>query len=194
MRKSADLSQRTEIARQLHLEFNTALSNGDVKRIQSLACEGLVQHARTRVGRRRSYGRLHEPWAIVKYLGIRYPAWLQTWPISTFLPRATTRVVSDKIIPLPMAESYVRQCTVRINSLQKYIRADETRELLMIHTDYVVIQKLTVKGEEMPWMMWGTVEPSTMEQIDALLKGKGEDSTTTIADRIQERWSTMTGI
>lgn len=188
-----ELSQRTEIARRLHQEFNTALSTGNIKQIQTIACEGLTAQARARIGRRRTYARSEEPWEIVKYLGIDYPSWLNNWPISVLLPNASLRVVEDKINPLPLANSYMRQCTVRIKSLQHYLPADTEEALLMIHTDYIIIQKMTIRGEDSPWMLWGTVEPSTMAEINKLLDGGSDVLSSTFTERLRQSLPTLPG-
>ncbi|EXJ81923.1 hypothetical protein A1O1_07990 [Capronia coronata CBS 617.96] len=171
MKKPMELAERHEIARQLHQAFNSALARGDVNELEKITSDGLLSKAKTRIELRKKRGYPSETWQIRKYTGITYPKWLEKWPISVFLPRASTRVVSDKLAPLPLPDSYIRQCIVRINSVQSYQLANEDFKLAK-HTEYVVIQKLTFKGEDGPWRIWGTVEPSTIEEINGMLDGQ----------------------
>ncbi|KIX92111.1 uncharacterized protein Z520_12195 [Fonsecaea multimorphosa CBS 102226] len=193
MRKPLELSQRHQIARDLHKEFHEALGEGDLKRLQAICCEGLLAQARTRVEQRKAFRRTKEPWKMMSYSGIQYPAWLERWPLSVFLPKASTRVVSDRLAPLPFADTYLRQCIVRIRSVQNYFLADRDKDSILKHIDYVVIQKMTIKGEEGPWKVWGLTEPSTMKEIDTLLEGKGQESGTTLVERIQDKISGVAG-
>ena len=55
------------------------------------------------------------------------------------------------------------------------------------HRDYVVIQKMTSKGEEEEWKIWGLTEPCTAEEIDSMLSGSGKDAGTTLLDRVKEK-------
>lgn len=175
MRKPLEFGERNEIARQLHQAFNSALARGDVNELEKIACDGLLSKARTRIELRKKRGYPPETWQIRKYMGIRYPKWLEKWPISVLLPRASTRVVSDKLSPLPLPDSYLRQCIVRINTVQSYQLANEAFKLAK-HTEYVVIQKLTFKGEDGPWRIWGTVDPSTVQEIKGMLEGQDMQS------------------
>ncbi|EXJ61221.1 uncharacterized protein A1O5_12013 [Cladophialophora psammophila CBS 110553] len=193
MRRSMELSQRNQIARDLHKDFHDALSEGDLKRLQTICCEGLMAQARMRIEQRKALRRRKEPWVLLSYSGIRYPAWLERWPISVLLPAASTRVVSDRLAPLPFADTYLRQCIVRINSVQNYLLADSDKDVMLKHTDYVVIQKMTVKGEEGPWKIWGLTEPSTMKEVDGLLAGKGQEATT-LAERIRDKVAGIAGL
>lgn len=184
-----DLSARNSIARRLHNEFNSALDVGDIKRLQSITCDGLLAKARYRLERRRLLGFKREPWQILRYLGIKYPAFLERWPLTVLLPQASTRVVSDRLIALPFPDSYMRQCTVRIKSVQYYLPSDEWKYVTLSHTEYVVIQRLRMRGEEGEWMIWGIVEPSTIADIDKILQGKGESVQSTMMERVQNLMS-----
>jgi len=187
MKKPLELDDRLQIAREMHNDFHTYLGEGDIKKLQEICCDGLLNTARTRIEQRKAMKRKFEPWSIINYSGVKYPTWLLRWPLTVFLPNATTRVVCDRIGPLPFPESYLRQCTVRINSVQQYRLANSDGYSIMSHTDYVVIQKMTTKGEEGPWKIWGLTKPSTMEEIDKTLEGKGQDAEATMLERMQEK-------
>ncbi|KIW76683.1 hypothetical protein Z517_09127 [Fonsecaea pedrosoi CBS 271.37] len=193
LRKPLELSQRNQIARGLHREFHEALGEGDMKRLQVICCEGLMAQARMRIEQRKAMGRSKEPWSLLSYSGIRYPVWLERWPLAVFLPRASTRVVSDRLAPLPFPDTFLRQCIVRISSIQNYRLADSDKDTVLKHVDYVVIQKMTAMGEEGPWKLWGLTEPSTIKEIDSLLEGKGQESGTTLAERIRDKISGIVG-
>ncbi|KIX05126.1 uncharacterized protein Z518_05998 [Rhinocladiella mackenziei CBS 650.93] len=189
MRKPLELASRHRVARLLHAEFNTALGVGDMNRLQNVACSGLLSKAAARIEMRKQFRAKDEFWTIRRYQGIKYPVLLEKWPISVFLPAASTRVVSDRIVELPFPNSSLRQCTVRIRTIQEVGYANEKDLKLLPCTEYVVIQKMVYKGEAGPWKMWGTVEPSTMEEIDKLLDGKQEG--TSMTDRLKEKFMSM---
>lgn len=75
---------------------------------------------------------------------------------------------------LPFDESIIRQVIVRIKSVQSiatYLpkrRGEEERveggeEKNMV--EYLVLQKRILKGEEGPWLVWGTVEETDPDEI-----------------------------
>ncbi|KAJ9634046.1 hypothetical protein H2204_006595 [Knufia peltigerae] len=188
--KPLELSDRTQVAMDLHKQFNTALTNGDVRTLEKVACNGLLNQAKSRIQRRKRT-RTDETWKLLSYIGITYPRFLQTWPISVLLPNASARVVSDRLAPLPMPNSSFRQCTVRIRSTQYYRLSNMTEGNMKNLTEYVVIQKLTLNGKESPWKMWGTVDPNTVEEVEKMIEGgKTQD---TIGGRFRDQLSGFTG-
>ncbi|EXJ82366.1 hypothetical protein A1O3_06179 [Capronia epimyces CBS 606.96] len=187
MRKPLELGERHETARQLHQSFNSALARGDVAELEQIACDGVLSQAKRRIELRQKRGYPPEKWQLRMYTGLKYPKWLEKWPVSVLLPRASTRVVSDKLSPLPLPESYIRQCVVRIRSVQTYELATEEDLKISKHTEYVVMQKLTFKGEDGPWRIWGTVEPSTIQEINDMLEG--QDSQSSFTERLSNLMS-----
>lgn len=192
-----ELNERFRQAITLHSLFHKALSQGDTKKLQEICCTGLLEVAKKRISRRRSMNRSMEEWNLVKYSGIQYPNWLLRWPLSVILPSASCRLVSDKYGPLPMSNSSLRQCIVRIKSVQAYRLADSDPNAardVKLHTDYVVIQKMTLSGEEGRWMIWGLTEPTSMEELDKILEGKAGEPKMTLAERVQENIGRMSSL
>ncbi|KAK5268703.1 hypothetical protein LTR96_006411 [Exophiala xenobiotica] len=190
MRKPLELSGRATIAKDLHTQFNKALVAGDTATLEKIACDGVLAKAKSRIQRRKKMN-AKEDWKLMKYLGIDYPLRLQRWPISVLLPNAAARVVTDRLAPLPFPNSSFRQCTVRIKSCQWGKTASMDYARIFNRTEYVVIQKLTINGKEGDWKFWGTVDPSTMEEIEKMMEGQKTQET--MASRFRETLSTMTG-
>lgn len=191
MWKPLEFSNRVEIAKGLHQVFNRALAAGDIAVLEKVACNGLLAKAKSRIQRRKRL-RLTEEWALMKYRGINYPRLLQKWPLSALLPGAAVKVVQDRLAPLPFPNSSFRQCTVRIDSVQAAKTGSMPKPDVFNLTEYVVIQKLTLNGKELPWKLWGTVEPSTMEDIDKLLGTSNVSET--LSSRFRDNFSNVTGM
>jgi protein MBA1 len=78
-------------------------------------------------------------------------------------------VVTNKAVKLPIEKSGLRQAVVRISSRQSLTRykGDGTpvprtgteKEI----REYLVIQKMLIKGTEEPWKVWGTTDETTLE-------------------------------
>ncbi|ETI20451.1 hypothetical protein G647_08487 [Cladophialophora carrionii CBS 160.54] len=194
MRKPMELNSRVAVAKDLHERFHMALGKGDMKILQALCCEGLLGTARTRIEKRKVMRKPVEWWKLMGYTGLKYWSWLDRWPLSPLLPNSPARVVSDRLAPLPVADSYLRQCIVRIRSVQQYELADAEQTTTRDHTDYVVIQKITSKGEDGEWKLWGLTEPTTMDEIDTMLAGGTKEIGATLAERIQDKLSNLTGV
>ncbi|EXJ54459.1 hypothetical protein A1O7_09799 [Cladophialophora yegresii CBS 114405] len=194
MRRPMELDKRRDYAQVLHEQFHIALGKGDMRALQAMCCEGLAGAARTRIEKRKALRKNVERWELLGYFGIGYPAWLDKWPLSPLLPNHHARVVSDRLAPLPVADSYIRQCIVRIRSRQQYQLADMDKRTTHRHTDYVVIQKITTKGEEGHWRLWGLTEPTTMDEIDTMLAGGTKDVGVTLVERIRDKISNLAGL
>jgi protein MBA1 len=198
MRKPMELDSRVAVAKDMHERFHVALGQGDMKILQAICCEGLLSTARTRIDKRKAMSKgprkYAEWWKLMGYNGWKYWAWLDKWPLSPLLPNSPARVVSDRLAPLPVADTYIRQCIVRIRSVQQYELADADQSTTRSHTDYVVIQKITTKGQDGEWKLWGLTEPTTMDEIDTMLAGGAKEVGATLAERIQDKLSNLTGV
>ena len=118
MKKPMLLRERGRIARELHEKFYTALAEGDMTKIPNLVCKGLEQSSRIQIEQRKAANSPPQRFRIQHYNGWNEPPWL-VWPL-TLLPFKSTRVLTDRLVPLPMMgkNSSVRQCIVRIKSTQ----------------------------------------------------------------------------
>lgn len=91
------------------------------------------------------------------------------------------RVISDRSTQIPeIPESGIRQVVIRITSKQStssytedYDKATGTKIINPTPgkeqdcTEYVVIQKLRLSGQERPWQIWGYATPTTVEDLDS---------------------------
>lgn len=60
-------------------------------------------------------------------------------------------------------------------------------------TEYIVLQKLKIGEHDKDWMIWGTVEPSTLEEIDQLLNNNTTESDMGFMDRVRQSASSFMG-
>ena len=85
-------------------------------------------------------------------------------------------MVADRCVMLPVKGSALRQVVVRIRSKQiltKSIPATkEHRESVVEGTDqekdigeYVVIQRRIMQGQEEPWLVWGTTQETSVDEV-----------------------------
>jgi hypothetical protein len=183
------LNDRLAVALSLHKTFHEALGRGDRRTLQNICCDGLMQQSSIRMQRRIKLRANNEKWTLKSYRGVQYPHWLQYWPTSVLLPKAHARVMSDRYSALPFPNSSVRQVVVRISSVQEYTLANAAASTTRNHTDYVVIQKMTTKGEEGEWKIWGLVHPTSPEEIEELVSGKGAgaDAEETLTERVTNK-------
>lgn len=104
------------------------------------------------------------------------------WTLHSYVGRP--RVVSHRATTLPIEDekdrkTALRQAIVKVVSKQSLRKLDghETRantyqgEVKQI-TEYVVIQRRLWKGVEEPWIIWGTVQETTMEDWDLTISPK----------------------
>ena len=79
--------------------------------------------------------------------------------------------MSDRITPLPgLADSAGRQIVLLITSDQSLERDDGEGIPVTKRkrcTEYLVIQKLRLAGEEKEWRIWGHTEPVTVEDLNS---------------------------
>ena len=185
------LRERGIVARDLHAKFYDALAAGDMAKLPDLACKGLVQNAQAQIQRRKTADK-STPKFIMQYNGWNSPTWLP-WPF-TLLPFQSTRVLTDRMIPLPIGkDSWIRQCVVRVKTTQTLDKGAGQRSQTKSLIEHVVIQKVSLEGKEKPWKMWGTVEPSNTSQIFEMQE-KRVSPVSTFWDMMKEKMSSMTGM
>lgn len=171
MKKPLLLRERGKVAKELHARYYTALAAGEMKRISPLVCKGLENNSRIQIEQRKTAKKPSQKFRIQSYKGWNAPPWF-IWPL-TLLPFQSTRVMTDKIAPIPYGKnSWIRQCVVRIKSTQTLDRGLGNGAESKTLEEYVVIQKLALDGEEQPWKIWGTVQPHSALQIMEIAGGK----------------------
>jgi len=140
-----------------------ALAAGDKQTIEAICCEGLRDTLLARIAKRK----LGEKWE---------------WSLEE---KKGVKIVSHRAADVEENCGY-RQVVVRIKSRQSLVRKmngneklgkkDEREKAVAKDekdkraerwiTEYVVIQKKTMDGVDMPWMIWGTTKETTIEQIE----------------------------
>lgn len=168
------LSERYFIARRIHKELYSAVALGDKATIRRLACQGLNRQLTVKADHKIMNGGGTDKWTV------QYRGWTPEWQegkqkgFLKWLPQAlipprfkSTRIVSDKYYPLPIPEqdAYIRQITAQIKTKQKLEKSDGT-VIEGEKSEYVVIQQMTVNGQDQPWKVWGTVTPSTKTDVE----------------------------
>jgi hypothetical protein len=197
-RITIDFQSRPAIALDLHAKFYSALASGNIFTVRDLICSGLANHARNQISHRHERmsaiqttlptpasqdledvtlkkSPIHQNWKIIRYTSLlRAPFFFRyfPWPFTSLLPATQAKIVSDRIVPLPIGndQCYVRQCIVRISSLQKLekpVGAAAAAAALSSVTEYVVIQQMRANDHDRHWKLWGTIKPLTREQLMA---------------------------
>lgn len=164
-----ELSSRQAIARDLHKQLYTSIAEGDLNTLNKIATSGLLQKQRMRLDQRKDAGLPKETWT-VKYRGITLPRWVP-WPLSLFIPFQSTKVLADRAAPLPIGDqtkTRLRQMVVRIDTTQTLDKNNGQGPKTADITEYMVIQKLKLEGKPEDWMVWGTVRPSTVKEIETI--------------------------
>ena len=189
MKVPYNLVERTVVARDLHASYYIALADGDMSTIKKIACKGLIQSSERLLA-------LRKPGDVLSftmiYTGMKYPQFLR-WPLLSFLPFSATKIVSDKVVPLPFGENnLLRQCIVRIRTRQALDKFDGKGPKTAEMTEYVVIQRMRIEGQDDGWKIWGTTNPSTWEEIEKMM-GEGT-AVPELTDRLQGQISKLTGM
>lgn len=85
-------------------------------------------------------------------------------------------MVADRCVITPIKGSAIRQVVVRIRSKQSLARiipATKGRRESVVEgmdqdkqvDEYVVIQRRIMKGKEEPWMVWGTTQETSVDEM-----------------------------
>ena len=194
MKLPYDLVERTRVARNLQGQYYIALAEGDMSTIKRIACKGLVESSERRIGKRRPGQDMS--FVLMAYLGMRYPQFLG-WPLLSMLPFSATKIVSDKVSPLPFGKgNLIRQCVVRIRSRQKLDAYDGKGPKIAEVTEFVLIQRMRIDEQDEGWKIWGTTRPSTREEIEKQLGSSLGSSSKTprFMDTLQGQFSKLTGM
>lgn len=136
-------------AKRLYETMYTAFADGDMATLESICHEGLLASFGTRINVRPPKESLQ--WTLHKYIGF-------------------SRIVSTNIVSLGIEESALYQVVVKIRSMQSLERtptngvaSDTTEAKKMV--EYVVLQRMMLRGKEGRWKIWGTIEESKVEDV-----------------------------
>lgn len=117
--------------------------------LKSVCHEGLLASFRTRINVRPPNEILQ--WTLHKYIGF-------------------SRIVSTNIVTLEIEKSALYQVVVKIKSVQSLektrangLASDTTQGKKMV--EYVVLQRMMLRGAEEKWKIWGTIEESKVEDV-----------------------------
>lgn len=190
-----DLQLRPAIALNLHKEVFTSLASGDIKPLRPMLCSGLVTKFQSQINYRRESNLPTQSWKIIRYtspIQINFSRTLLSlhpyfWPLSSLLPGTQAKIVSDRAVPFPMGKDiYIRQCIVRIRSLQSLNKNDGTPSSQADLTEYLVMQQMkTEEDQPATWKMWGTTKPATKEELDELVSEEASGQKMTLMDRLK---------
>lgn len=133
----------------LYEKMYTAFANGDTATLKSVCHDGLLASLRTRIN-------------------VRPPKESLQWILHGCI--GFPRIVSTNIVTLEIEKSALYQAVVKIKSMQSLRRtpmnglvSDISREKKTV--EYVVLQKMMLRGEEGKWKIWGTIEESKVEDV-----------------------------
>ncbi|CZS98214.1 uncharacterized protein RAG0_07024 [Rhynchosporium agropyri] len=133
----------------LHRQMYTLFAEGQLAALRKMCTDGIYQTFQSRIERRRKGEKV--VWELVKYNG-------------------GPKLVSHRGAKIPMDGAAIRQAVVRIRSTQRLTRwvngkqvegTGKERDV----TEYVVLQRMTQGWEEGGWMVWGTTEETTVEEL-----------------------------
>ena len=170
-----DLTNRVQVALDLHRGFNEAVARGDKQWLQQNACKGLCDESTNLINERErrnpnsllNWSRENPRGRTSKVL---------PWPLQILLPPAfrTYRIDTDTIAALPMApDALLRQLVVRITSVQRFDLCDGLGEQTKDMEEYVVVHQLIWEGKPDKWRIWGTLQPVTEKKlVEHLTKSK----------------------
>ncbi len=188
-RMPLQLQLRPTVALNLHRNVYTSLACGDRATFSKLICSGLATKFKSRLSYCAAKELPPQSWKLIRYtspwripldyiLPIRIPFTSLTlrlplvpWPLSSLLPGTQAKIVSDRIVPFPIGNHiYLRQCIVRIRSLQSLDKHDGSPPTVTDLTEYLVMQQIN-KDEDEPatWKMWGTTKPPTRQEMEKTL-------------------------
>lgn len=181
-------TSRIRDALTLHKQLYTAIATGDKKWLRDNCCSGLADKTCNSIDRRPTTNAGSQPvpqqWELVSYGGLLGISWVPYWPLCSFLPGTSYKVLSDQVGQLPTApDMLMRQLVVRIKSKQRYNLQDGKGEQTKPMTEYIVLQKMIAQGDDADWKVWGTVTPTTLKDIkDIIVENRAEG---TLADRLK---------
>ncbi|TPX26649.1 hypothetical protein DIZ76_012111 [Coccidioides immitis] len=157
------LRERKSRALELHKQMYTSFANGDITSLKKTCCQGIFQNFAARISRRpRTSPRLL--WTLHSY---------KKFPFA--LTFSGAQVISDRAAALPEAKGFgIRQTVIRIQSKQSLItpssgeeqNAAQQSEKQQDCTEYVVLQRFMLNGEDGDWKVWGLAEETTPEDLE----------------------------
>ena len=153
----------------MHYRFYRYLTEGDIAQIQNSTCDGLARQARSQIEIRTLTKAPVLEWNITKWNGMLYPKFLARTPLYALLPKNHCRVVSDKVVPYKNG-TWLRQVVCEINSRQHFNKGDGSPSVEKDMKEWWVIQKGCVDYKEGQWKAWGSVKPSTLEDIEKMME------------------------
>lgn len=144
--------------------------------MRNFLCSGLTDKSRALITHRNENKHPPQTWKIVRYtsaLKLPFSFRFFPWPLTSLLPYSQAKIVSDRIAPLPFKaqgkEIIIRQCVVRIRSLQSLDKNDGTPPTQTDLTEYVVLQQFIKDGRHAPWKIWGTTNPTSPLELKQML-------------------------
>lgn len=202
------LRKRARLAEDLHRGLGNAIARDDSGWLRENACGGLSQKLQRRIDDRRQDKLPPQRWTVEYGTGLPFtklsiPITTKNlrgrvpWPFCNFIPLRAVKPVSDNMISIPIGkESHIRQVICKIESTQTLDTPQkEGRLKLQVKhfSEYVVIQQMNIDGQDRPWQIWGTVQPSSDKEIDKLMSGDGPSAVTGVWEAFKSRLGAMAG-
>jgi hypothetical protein len=191
-RMPLDLQSRPSIALHLHKKFYTNLACGDFTTLRPILCTGLSNTAQSQISQRTENNQPPQSWTLIRYTSpLKLPfSWrFLPWPLTSLFPFTQAKILSDRVVPLPIGNNVcMRQCVVRIRSLQSLDKADGSTPSQADLTEYLVMQRMRLPGGKVDgWQVWGTTKPTSEQEMERLIEGgaaEGEQKMT-LMDRLR---------
>jgi len=136
-----------------------------------MACTGLKQQLKVRFDQRELSRLPKEKWTVT------YRGWTPGpkvwWIFQTLCPPRfkSTQILVDSEAQIPLGEhATMRQVIAKIKTKQTLDKNNGEPPKTRRKDEYVVIQQMRTEGLTDKWMIWGTTQPSTDQQIDKLIE------------------------
>lgn len=188
-RMPLDLRLRPEIALNLHKKVYTSFASGELSTFSKLICSGLAKDLNTMHKHKVASKLAPQSWKLIRYTSpwripfghspsfripftsLNLPLLRVPWPLTSLLPSTQAKIMSDRVVPVPMGNHiYIRQCIVRIRSLQSLDKGDGSPPTVADLTEYLVMQQMKREEDEpATWKMWGTTKPPTRQEMEKMV-------------------------
>lgn len=133
-----------------------AFAEGDDQTLRSICLDGILDNFRNRIANRPIDEKV--TWELIKY-------------------NKSPKLVSNRAAKTPINGMLIRQAVVQVCSRQKltrYTKARGTSQLELIQgsgkekdvVEYVVIQRIYEQWQPNNWMVWGTAQETSLEDLE----------------------------
>ncbi|POS83683.1 hypothetical protein EPUL_003195 [Erysiphe pulchra] len=140
----------------LHRQMYTAFAEGDDQTLRNICLDGILDNFRNRIANRPREEKV--TWELIKY-------------------NKNPKLVSNRAAKTPINGMLLRQAVVQICSRQKLTRYNKVKgstQLELIQgsgkekdvVEYLVIQRIYEQWQPNNWMVWGTAQETSLEDLE----------------------------